>query len=137
MTLLAWGGIALVVAFVLYWLGRLPKTQVILAFIGTCIVSGGLFGHVLGRAAVWVDHATNAVTAKAFGATIPGLIVIILGIIFIHDLHPKTGGASRRTFFVGIAFAACLVAGLSTFQTLNHLPATVRTGVGNASTIGG
>lgn len=136
MTLLEWGGVLLVVAFVLYWLGRLPKAQVILAFIGTCIVTGGLFGHVLGRAAVWVDHATNAVTAKLFGASIPGLLVIILAIIFFHDLHPKNG-ASKRTFWIGIAFAACLVAGLSTFQTLNHLPATVRTGVGNASTIGG
>lgn len=136
MTILEWGGVFLVVAAVLYFLGILPKTQVILAFLGTCIVTGGLFGSLLTRGALYLDRATNAVTGKLFGVTIPGLLVIVLLIIFVHDLHPRNG-ASRRTFWVGVALAACLVAGLSTFKTLNQVPASVRTGVSNMSTIGG
>jgi hypothetical protein len=136
MTITEWGGVALVVAFVLYWLGKMPRTQVILAFIGTCVITNGLFGSILTRGALWLDRATNAVTGKLFGVAIPGLLVIVLGVIFVHDLMPKHS-ASRRTFWVGVALAACLVAGLSNFATLNNVPATVRTGVSNVSTIGG
>lgn len=136
MTLLEWGALALVVAFVFYWLGVLPKVQVILAFIGTCIVTGGLFGSLLGRGVTLVSNLTGTLTGKIFGVAIPGLLVIVLLILFLHDLSPKKN-AGKRTFWVGIALAACLVAGLSSFQALNQLPGNVRTGVGNVSTIGG
>lgn len=134
MSLLAWGGIALVAAFLFFWLGILPKTQVILAFIGTCIVTGGLFGSLLTRAADLVSNLLGTLTGKVFGVAIPGLLVIVLLIIFIHDLLPKKS-AGKRTFWVGIALAACLVAGLSSFTALNQVPANVRTGV--STTTGG
>ena len=134
MTLLEWGALALVVAFTLYWLGVLPKIQVLLAFIGTCIVTGGLFGHLLTRAVTLVSNLLGTLTGKIFGAAIPGLLVIVLGILFVHDLSPKKN-AGKRTFWVGIALAACLVAGLSSFTALNQVPANVRTGV--STTTGG
>jgi hypothetical protein len=135
-TTLEWGAIALVLAGLFYWLGIFVTFRAVLAFIGTCVVTGGLFGSILTRAAIFVSNLTNTVVGKAFGVAIPGLLVIVLLIIFVHDLHPKKG-AGKRTFWIGIALAACLVAGLSSFQTLNQLPGNVRTGVGNVSTIGG
>ena len=134
MTLIEWGALALVAAGMFYWLGILPKIQVILAFIGTCIVTGGLFGDLLARGVTLVSNLLGTLTGKIFGTAIPGLLVIILGILFIHDLMPKNG-AGKRTFWVGIALAACLVAGLSSFTALNQVPANVRTGV--STTTGG
>ena len=134
MTLIEWGVLALVAAGMFYWLGILPKIQVILGFTGTCIVTGGLFGHLLTRAVTLVSNLLGTLTGKIFGAAVPGLLVIILGILFIHDLLPKNT-TGKRTFWVGIALAACLVAGLSSFTALNNVPANVRTGV--STTTGG
>jgi hypothetical protein len=136
MTTLEWGGVFLAVGAALYILGKLPKVQVILGFLGTCIVTGGLFGKWLTKGAVLVEHWSNLATAKAFGAAIPALPAIVLGIFLIHDLLPKNK-ASKRTLIVGVAFAALCVAGVTTNQTLNSVPANVRTNVSqNASTIG-
>jgi|ERR1035441_9241662 hypothetical protein len=138
MTILEWGIACLVIAALLYWLGIFRRLQVIGGFVGTCIVTSGIFGEIVVKVARWLDGFTNAVVGKVFGVAVPGLLVIILAIIFIYDLHPRGGGGgSRRTLFVGILLAACLVAGLSSFQTLNTVPANVRNGVGNASTITG
>lgn len=136
MTVTEWGAVALVVAFALFFLKKAPKVQAILAFIGTCIVTGGLFGSILSRGARAVSHATDALMGHAFGVAVPGVLVIVLLIFFWNDLHPK-GGATKRTFFVGMALAACLVAGLSSISTLNNVPSDVRSGAANVSTIGG
>jgi hypothetical protein len=130
------GGICLVVGVLFFILGRWPKAQVILGFIGVCCLGGGLLGTILTKAALFVSHLTDTVTGKVFGAAIPGVLVIILGIVVLHDLS-RQGTTSRRTFFAGLALAACLVAGVSSFQALNNVPAGVRSGVGNASTVGG
>lgn len=136
MTILVIGVICLVAAGVFHWLGIFITIRAILAFIGTCIVTGGLFGHLLTWAADHVSALLGAVAGKAFGIAVPGLLVIVLGIVFLHDLHPRKG-TRPRTMFVGIALAACLVAGLSTFSALNSVPANIRNGVGTVTTIGG
>ena len=128
MNITEWGVVALVVAFTLFWLGIMPKTQVILGFIGTCVVTTGLFGTLLEKGVRLVSNLTDAVTARVFGVAVPGLIVIVVAIVFVHDLMPKHS-AGRRTFFIGIALAAALGAGLSSFQALNAIPANVRTGI--------
>lgn len=130
------GAVALVVAFMCFLLKIAPKVQAILAFIGTCIIAGGLFGSILHRGAVALSHVTDSLVGRAFGVAVPGILVIILLILFVHDLHPRKG-ASRRTFFVSMALAACLVAGLSSFGPLNNVPSDVRSGAANVSTIGG
>jgi|SRR6185437_5184113 len=136
MSTFAIGALCLVAALLFHWLRIFVKIRAILAFVGTCIVTGGLFGHALTWVVLHVQALTNSLTGKIFGAAIPGLVVIVLAIIFVHDLHPKGGGSSRRTMFVGAALAACLVAGVSSFSTLNNVPAAVRTGV-SSSTNGG
>ena len=134
MSTLEWGAIALVLAGLFYWLGVFPKIQVLLGFVGTCIVTGGLFGSLLTKAVTFVSNLLGTLTGKIFGVAIPGILVIILLVLFIHDLSPKKN-AGKRTFWVGVALAACLVAGLSSFTALNQVPANVRTGV--TSTTGG
>jgi hypothetical protein len=136
MTVLELGAVGLVLAGVFFYLGIFIKVRAILAFVGTCIVTGGLFGSLLTKAAVLVSGVLGTLAGKAFGVAIPGLIVVVLLVIFLHDLHPKKS-ASGRTFWVGVALAACLVAGVSSWSTLNHVPASVRNGVGNATRIGG
>ena len=138
MSTLDWGVISLVVGIVFYLLGIFPKVQAILAFVGTCIVTTGWFGHILTKLVVFASNLLGTIIGKVFGIAVAGgvVLVIVLVIYFIHDLHPKNK-ASKRTFFVGVALAACLVAGISSFQALNGIPAGVRNGVGNASTIGG
>lgn len=128
LTTLELGAAALVVAGVLAWLRILPKLRAVLAFIGVCIVTGGLFGSFLARAAGWVESWSNTTTGKIFGVALPGIIVIVLGIVLLYDLHPKHG-ASKRTMWIAGALAAFLVAGISTFPALNHIPANVRSGV--------
>ena len=119
-----------------YWLGIFIKIRAVMAFIGTCIVTGGLFGEILTWIVVHVSDLLGSVAGKAFGVALPGLGVIVLAVIWLHDLHPKKS-AKGRTFWIGIALAACLVAGLSSWTALNHIPANVRNGVGTATTIGG
>lgn len=134
MSTLEWGALALVLAGLFYWLGVFPKIQVLLGFVGTCIVTGGLFGSLLTKAVTFVSNLLGTLTGKIFGVAIPGILVIILLVLFVHDLSPKKN-AGKRTFWVGVALAACLVAGLSSFTALNQVPANVRTGV--TSTTGG
>jgi uncharacterized membrane protein YvlD (DUF360 family) len=135
MSTLEWGVVALVLAGVFHWLRIFATIRSILGFIGTCIVTTGLFGLVLDKVVIWVAHLTNAVTGKVFGVGIPGLIILVLAIVFIHDLHPKKG-ASGRTLWVGIALAACLVGGISSWSAVNHIPSDVQNGVGNVKTLG-
>jgi hypothetical protein len=129
-----WGAIMLVVGFVLYFLHIFKRLRAWLAFIGTCLVSGGVFTQIITKAAVWLSGLTSSLVGKIFGVGVPGALFAILVIVFIHDLHPKGGGASKRTFWLGIAVAACLVAGVSAFAQLNGIPGGLRSGV---SSVGG
>lgn len=129
-----WGAIMLVVGFVLYFLRIFKRLRAVLAFVGVCLISGGLFGSLLGRGAVWLSNVFGSLTGKIFGVGVPGVLFVVLAIVFIHDLHPKGGGASKRTFWLGLAVAACLVAGVSAFAQLNGIPADLRSGV---SSVGG
>lgn len=136
LTVLESGAIALVLAGVFFWLGIFTKLRAIMAFAGTCIVTGGLFGELLGKVASFVSGLLGSLAGKAFGVSVPGLLAIVLLAVFAHDLHPRKP-ASGRTLWVAIALAACLTAGVSSWPALNHVPATVRNGVGNVTTIGG
>lgn len=138
MSTLALGALALIAALIFHYFQIFTRARAVLAFIGTCIVTGGLFGSVLGKAAHMVAGVTNTATGKVFGVAIPGLIVFVLLLVWVIHLHPKGRGASKSTMFIGIALAACLVAGISSVRALNAAPASVRTGVsGVSSTIGG
>jgi hypothetical protein len=133
MSTLALGVLALILAVIFHYFSIFTKLRAVLGFIGTCIVTGGLFGHVLTWVVLHVAALTNSLTGKVFGVAIPGLIVIVLLVVFVIHLHPRGRGASKSTMFIGMALAACLVAGISSFTTLNHVPTAVRTGVSSSN----
>ena len=128
MTTLEIGGLCLLVFAVFHWLGKFAKLRAVLAFVGVCCVTGGFLGGLLGRGATWVSNVFGAATGWAIGVALPLGLVVVLGIIFIHDLHPKNG-ASKRTSFVGIALAALLVVGAAGVASLDSIPAKIQNGV--------
>ena len=127
-------GVLMLVLFgVFYVLGIFATVRAILAFVGTCLIGTvGFLGGALHAIALWVSNLAASVTGWAFAAPVGGLVlVVIAGVIFIHDLHPKNS-AGKRTGFAGIALALVLIAGVAQIPALNGIPASVRNGVGNA-----
>jgi hypothetical protein len=132
----AWGAVFLVIAVLLHFLRVFTRSRAVLAFLGTCLLGAGLFRELLVRAATEVSRLTDSLVGKAFGVAVPGLLVVVLGIIFLHDLHPSGGGASRRTMWLGIALGACLIAGVSAFPAVNQIPSDVHTTVATVTSGG-
>jgi hypothetical protein len=126
-----WGALLLVVGVVFYWLRIFQRARAVMAFAGVCLLADGWISSILVSVAQWVSGLAGSLAGKLFGVGLPGILALILGIVFIFDLHPRGGGASKRTFWVGVAFAACLVAGVSAFAQLNGIPADLRSGVSN------
>jgi hypothetical protein len=124
-----WGALMLLTGFVLYLLHTWQRARAVLAFTGTCLLTGGLFVTLLVKAATWLTALAGTLTGKIFGVGVPGALAFIVGLFLLHDLHPRGGGASKRTFWLAIAFAAFLIAGLGTFAQLNGIPADIRTGI--------
>lgn len=132
------GVLCLVLFGVFYFLGIFATARAVLAFVGTCILgTSGFIGSALHALGTWLVSLANSGTAWAFGVGLGGTaLVVITGVIFVHDLMPKhTSG--KRTGWAGIALGALLVAGVSGIPALNHIPATVHHGVSNAKTVVG
>lgn len=130
-------GVLMLVLFgVFYFLSIFATVRAILAFVGTCLVGTvGFLGGALHATALWISNFTDSVTGWAFAASVGGLVlVVITGVIFIHDLMPKKT-AGKRTGWAGIALAALLIAGVSGISQLNNIPGGVQNGVTNARTV--
>lgn len=121
---------------VFYFLAIFATTRAILAFVGMCLIGTvGFLGGALHAVALWISNLAASVTGWAFAAPVGGLIlVVITGVIFIHDLMPKHT-AGKRTGWAGIALAALLIAGVSGISQLNNIPTGVQNGVTNARTV--
>ena len=130
-------GVLMLVLFgVFYFLSILATVRAILAFVGTCLIGTvGFLGGALHATALWISNFMDSVTGWAFAAPVGGtVLVIIAGVIFIHDLMPKKT-AGKRTGWAGIALAALLIAGVSGISQLNNIPGGVQNGVTNARTV--
>jgi hypothetical protein len=130
-------GVLMLVLFgVFYVLGIFATIRAVLAFVGTCLIGTvGFLGGALHAVALWVSNLAASLTGWAFAAPVGGLVlVVIAGVIFIHDLMPKHT-AGKRTGWAGIALAALLIAGVSGIPQLNNIPAGVQNGVTNARTV--
>jgi hypothetical protein len=90
---------------------------------------GGKIATILTSVARGVSHLTDALLGKLFGAAVPGILVLILGIVLVAHLHPKGKGAGKSTFWISAFLACLLIAGVSSFAALNGIPADIRTGV--------
>ena len=136
LTAAQWALLFIALAFTLLFLRIFQRLRAVLIFAGICL-AGGKAAALLAGFARGVAHLTDDLTGKIFGVTLAGVIVVPVLIILVYDLHPKGGGASRRTFWIS-AFVACLlVAGVSSFHVLNSVPANIRTGITSVTTNGG
>jgi hypothetical protein len=135
-TVSALGVICLVLFGVFYWLGIMATTRAVLAFVGTCLLgTSGFIGGALQAIGSWLVNLANSGTAWATGIAVGGTaLVIVAGVVFVHDLMPKHT-AGKRTGCAGILLAALLIAGVSGIQALNNVPAGVRNGVTNIQSV--
>lgn len=124
-----WGAVMIIFAVLFLWLRIFQRIRAVLVFAGICLLGGSLLGRLMGALARGASNVTDTLTGKIFGTAVPGLLVLIVGAVLIHDLHPRGGGASRRTFWLAAILAACLVAGLSTIVQLDGIPAGVHSTV--------
>jgi hypothetical protein len=116
----AWGVILLVAFALCHWLGIFAAIRTIMAIVGVILLGfSGFIGHIMVVIATFVAHLTDTVTGWAFGVAVPAIPVVILGIILLHDLHPKNG-ARKRTGIIGLALAVLIVAGATGIGALNH-----------------
>ena len=132
-------GVLMLILFgVFYFLGIFATLRAVLAFVGTCILgTAGFIGSALSAAGTWLVNLANSGTSWAFGIGLGGTaLVIITGVIFVHDLMPKHT-AGKRTGWAGVFLAVLLVAGVSGIPALNHLPGQVQKGVSNAKHVVG
>ena len=125
-----WGLILTAVAVTLLILRTFPAVRAVLIFLGICLM-GGKIAVILAAVARGVSHLFDSLAGKLFGAVVPGLLVVILGIVLATHLHPKGKGAGRSTFWISAFLACLLVAGVSSFTAVNGIPADIRTGVTN------
>lgn len=123
-----WGLIFTVVSVTFLFLRIFAATRAVLIFVGICLM-GGKLAAILTAVARGVSHVTDALLGKLFGAVVPGLLVLVMGIILVTHLHPKGKGAARSTFWISAFLACLLVAGVSTFAAVNGIPADIKTGV--------
>lgn len=130
------GALMLILFGVFYWLGIFATIRAVLAFVGTCLLgTAGFLGGALHALALWFTNAASSGTSWAVGISIGGTaLVLITGVMFVHDLMPKHT-AGKRTGWAGIALAALLLAGVSGISQLNNVPAGVSNGVTNARTV--
>jgi hypothetical protein len=122
LTPLQWGVLFVIFAALFLWLRIFARLRAVLIFAGICLLGQGLLSRLLVTAARDLSSWTGAITAKVFGAAIPGVLLLIVGVILIYDLHPRGGGASRRTFWLAAIAAALLIGGVSTIGQLTSIP---------------
>jgi hypothetical protein len=123
-------GVLMLVSFgLLYFLNKMPTIRALLAFFGTILVgTDGHLTHWLSVVATWLATETSTLGGWLLGVGVPGILTIIAGGVFIHDLLPKHS-AGKRTGWAGILLAALIVAGATGFSALNNVPAAVNNGV--------
>lgn len=113
------GALMLVLFGLFHWLGIFAGTRAVLAFLGVVAIgSGGFAGRLLTDIGTWLAHAGGSVTQWAFGAALVGIPFLIAAVIFLHDLYPKGGKASKRTGWIGILLGASLASGAALFPAL-------------------
>lgn len=125
-------GLALILWGILHWLGIFAKTRAVLALIAA-IGLGGLIGHVLARGAEWLARLTGTVTGWLLGAALPAALFIVLVIILVYDMHPRGGGAGRRTSYVAFGVGALLVAGVTGIPALAPVASALQSLPGTAA----
>jgi hypothetical protein len=123
------GAILTAASLVLLWLRIFRRARAVMVFAGICLLGTGWLLRVLLAMARVLSGVTGALFARIFGAAVPGVLgLFVLGLL-VYDLHPRGGGAAKRTYWLAVLAAVILVAGLAGYQALNSIPAGVHTGL--------
>lgn len=118
---------ALVLAGLLMWKKKLPKVSVLLLLVGASGLAGWV-GSWLRTAAGYVEGFVDQITRIGVGASVGGLIVLVLVFIVVHDLWPKQK-ANRTTQMAAFALPLFGIAGGGIVATAIG---AIVTAVGNA-----
>jgi hypothetical protein len=124
-----WGAILVAASLVLLWMRIFKVTRAVMVFVGICLIGNGWLIRLLEDIARAGSNIFGGLFAKVFGSAVPGVLGLAAIGILIYDLHPRGGGASRRTYWVAVLVAVILVSGLAGFKALNGVPADVHQGV--------
>lgn len=136
MTTTQLGLVLLVLAILAFIAGRLPAFRVYALVIGIVVLAGA-GGHLvrfLNPVISWLNSFLGSATIWAVGVAFPGLLAIILAAITIHDLHPRTGKPTRRTFWVAGLLAVMVATASTNVSFLNGLGPQIRHGVQTTQT---
>ena len=126
------GALLLVLFAVFYWLGILPVVTAVFGFIGAVLVgTSGWLGRVAVDIGGWVSHFLGDITADLIGVAVVGVLTIILGVIFIHDLSPKKT-TGKRTAWVGVFLGFLIAAGATGIPALDGLHSAIVSGASSA-----
>jgi hypothetical protein len=134
MTTVDIGLVALTLAILAFVFGRFATARVIALIVGIVLVATAGGGHLFSWATSvtsWLNGFVGTATTWAVGVAFPGLLAIVLAFIVAHDLHPKTGTASRRTFFAAGLLAVMIAAASTNVSFLNGLGPQIQHGVQN------
>jgi hypothetical protein len=127
------GVLCLLLFALFHWLGRLPKTRSVLAFLGAVAVgTAGFVGHIFTSIGAFLTHATGSVTAYLFGASLSVALFVLLAIVLVHDWHPKHG-ASGRTGWVALAVGVLLAGSVAAIPALAPVVGLVHSVLGGAT----
>lgn len=129
-------GVLLLILFgVLHFLGIFTTIRAVLVFLGVVAVGvTGFLGRILGDVGVWAQHAFGAVTGWAVGVPLAAGLFIVLGIIFVHDLHPKHS-TGKRTGWIGLALGVLVAVGVAGIPALNGLHGFIVRLLGSATSV--
>jgi hypothetical protein len=126
------GGLMLLVFGVLRFLGIFANPRAVLAFLGVVVIgSAGFLGNIFATAGSWIQSTGGSVTQWALGVPLVAAPAIAVGIILIHDLHPKNT-AGKRTDLLAILAGAFIVVGVAGIPALSGLHSIILQLVGNA-----
>jgi hypothetical protein len=127
------GALFLLLFGVLYFLGIFATTRAVLAFLGIVVVgTSGFIGRMLGDIGAWAQDAFGSVTGWAIGVPLAAGLFIILGIVVVHDLHPKNS-ASKRTGWAAISLGVLVAIGVAGIPALSGLRGVILSLMGNAT----
>jgi hypothetical protein len=126
------GAIMLALFAVFYYLQIFAVVTAVIGLVGVVLTgTQGWIGRVITDVAGWATHLTGTVVSNLVGFSAAGLLTIIIGTVYIHDLHPKNP-TGKRTAWIGVALGALIVGGLTGIPALAGLHTAITSAVTNA-----
>jgi hypothetical protein len=115
------GAIFLLLFGLFHFLKIFATVRAVLVFLGVVVIgSTGFIGRILADVGSWAQHVFGDVLNWAIGVPLAAGLFIIIGVILVHDLHPKNS-ASSRTGWLAVAAGVLVVVGVTGVPALAGL----------------